>query len=239
MRLRRCMRCVPTNKVAIFTRCTATPRQNTRSTIAVVPHCRNLFWSCSAKQLLEFTTGSVLPLISWSLFLESSQFQTPLAQEVTDFNFRLLRAPQAWAARWLRCSCPEGGVCFPRTWSQRVDPNSLSLLVLCSSPRTRVAPGWKCNCPQAFGRRRRVNLSVSKEITAGTLGVCLPARRVVTCSWLAQKPLSLSLECLIGGDQWLFAVPPQFTIHPSWRPGSPPVKSCLLESRPPHQELFL
>ena len=95
-------------QVAIFTRCTATPRQNTRSTIAVVPHCRNLFWSCSAKQLLEFTTGSVLPLISWSLFLESSQFQTPLAQEVTDFNFRLLRAPQAWAARWLRCSCPEG-----------------------------------------------------------------------------------------------------------------------------------
>jgi len=126
-----------------------------------------------------------------------------------------------------------GVVCFARSWSQRVDPNS---------PRTRdLLPGGNAS---AFGRRRHVNLSVSKEISSGTLYVrglvCAIRQGALSLALGLLRNLSLSLECLVGGDQLLFAVPRgSRSIHPSWRSRRTPAKSCSLQGRPPHQELFL
>ena len=104
-------------------------------------------------------------------------------------------------------SSAPGVVCFARSWSQRVDPNS---------PRTRdLLPGGNAS---AFGRRRRESQRVEgnqlRDTWCAWTGVCHPARRVVTCSWFAQKPLSLS-----GVPGWRGPVvvcrAPGFTIHPS------------------------
>ena len=104
-------------------------------------------------------------------------------------------------------SSAPGVVCFARSWSQRVDPNS---------PRTRdLLPGGNAS---AFGRRRHVNLSVSKEISSGTLGV-----RGLVCA-IRQGALSLALGLLrnlslSGVPGWRGPVvvcrAPGFTIHPS------------------------